>query len=86
MRRNYLEVGYYLEYVFPAYDVKVIAINNQFESNALNDGSTGMEVAYLNGYLEGGCCGGKLTKEKAYSRDFIKYRAGLGQFIGGTGQ
>lgn len=46
--RNYLEVGYYLEYVFPAYDVRVIAINDQFDSNALNDGSAGMEAAIRN--------------------------------------
>lgn len=46
--RNYLDVGYYLEYIFPAYDVRVIAINDQFDSNALNDGSAGMEVAIRN--------------------------------------
>lgn len=46
--RNYLDVGYYLEYIFPAYDVRVIAINDQFDSNALNDGSARMEVAIRN--------------------------------------
>ncbi len=30
--RNYLEAGHYLEYVFPAYDVRFISINDNYDS------------------------------------------------------
>lgn len=35
--RNYLEVGYYLEKVFPAYQVRVILINDNYDSVALGE-------------------------------------------------
>lgn len=46
--RNYLKVGYYLEYVFPCYGVRIIAINDQFDSAEFSNGTAGMEVAIRN--------------------------------------
>lgn len=58
--RNYLEVGYYLEYVFPSYGVRVVAINDNFDSEALSGGTVGLEVAIRN------------LMNEYYSRDISK--------------
>ena len=58
--RNYLEVGYYLEYVFPAYGVRVVAINDNFDSAVLTGGVAGLEVAIRN------------LMNEYYSRDISK--------------
>lgn len=58
--RNYLEVGYYLEYVFPSYGVRVIAINDNFDSESLINGTVGLEVAIRN------------LMNEYYSRDISK--------------
>lgn len=46
--RNYLEVGYFMEYVFPYYGVRVISINDHFDSRTAADSSGGLEVALKN--------------------------------------
>lgn len=45
--RNYLEAGHYLEYVFPAYGVRFISINDRFDSDNLSD-SSAFEMAVRN--------------------------------------
>ncbi len=46
--RNYLEAGHYLEFVFPAYDVRFISINDHFDSKALGETTGGLELAIRN--------------------------------------
>lgn len=46
--RNYLEVGYYLEKVFPAYRVRVILINDNFDSDILGEVTVGQEIVLKN--------------------------------------
>lgn len=58
--RNYLEVGYFMEYVFPYYGVRVISINDHFDSQIAADGSGGLEVALKN------------LMNECYSRDISK--------------
>jgi DNA invertase Pin-like site-specific DNA recombinase len=47
--RNYLEAGHYLEYIFPAYDVRFISINDDYDSAkvAARD-AKGFELAVRN--------------------------------------
>ena len=58
--RNYLEVGYYLEYVFPYYNVRIIAINDNFDSEKAGETALGLEVAIRN------------LMNECYSRDISK--------------
>ena len=46
--RNYLEAGHYLEFVFPAYGVRFISINDQFDSEQLGESTGGLELAIKN--------------------------------------
>lgn len=46
--RNYLEAGYYLEYVFPLYGVRVIAVNDEFDSNNYLNTTIGLDVVIKN--------------------------------------
>lgn len=46
--RNYLEAGHYLEFVFPAYNVRFISINDQFDSKELGETTGGLELAIRN--------------------------------------
>jgi len=46
--RNYLEAGHYLEFVFPAYDVRFISINDQFDSKLIGENTGGLELAIKN--------------------------------------
>ena len=46
--RNYLEAGHYLEFVFPAYNVRFISINDQFDSALLGENTGGLELAIKN--------------------------------------
>ena len=46
--RNYLEAGHYLEFVFPAYGVRFISINDHFDSKALGETTGGLELAIRN--------------------------------------
>lgn len=43
--RDYLDVGYYLEYFFPLYQVRFISIDDQFDSDKFNSSMKTMEVA-----------------------------------------
>lgn len=47
--RNYLDAGHYLEYVFPAYDVRFISINDQYDSaNVSYDASGAFQLVIRN--------------------------------------
>ena len=46
--RNYLEVGNYLEQVFPFLGIRFIGINDGFDSGRLFGGAVGMDVAFQN--------------------------------------
>ena len=46
--RNYLEVGDYLEHIFPFLGVRFIAVNDHFDSQEYVGKTTGMEVAFRN--------------------------------------
>lgn len=46
--RNYLEAGHYLEFIFPAYDVRFISINDHFDSQKLGESTGGLELAIRN--------------------------------------
>ena len=46
--RNYLEAGHYLEFVFPAYNVRFISINDGFDSKSLGETTGGLELAIRN--------------------------------------
>ncbi len=77
--RNYLEAGYYLEYVFPAYDVRFISINDGYDSADYADASAGLHIAIKN------------LINQMYSRDIsIKIKSAVdlkkmnGEFVYGT--
>lgn len=77
--RNYLDAGHYLEFVFPAYGVRFISINDQFDSQALGEDTGGLELAIRN------------LLNQMYSRDIsrkIKTAVDLkkmnGEFVYGT--
>ncbi len=46
--RNYLEAGYYLEYVFPEFDVRFISINDGYDSADYGESTTGLHIAIKN--------------------------------------
>ena len=46
--REYIEVGYYLEHIFPALGVRFIAINDQFDSDDFQNEVPGIEIAVKN--------------------------------------
>ncbi len=46
--RDYLEAGHFLEFVFPAYEVRFISINEDFDSADLGEDTGGMELAVRN--------------------------------------
>ena len=46
--RNYLDAGHYLEFVFPAYDVRFISINDRFDSGLLGESTGGLDLAIRN--------------------------------------
>ena len=77
--RNYLEAGHYLEFVFPAYNVRFISINDQFDSTEIGESTGGLELAIRN------------LINQMYSRDIskkIKSAVDLkklsGEFVYGT--
>jgi DNA invertase Pin-like site-specific DNA recombinase len=62
--RNSIEVGYFMEMVFPLYGVRFISINDNFDSDTLHGDTGGINVAFK--YLVG----------EFYSRDLsIKYKS-----------
>lgn len=77
--RNYLEVGHFLEYVFPLFDVHFISINDHFDSADLDGSTAGFQMAIRN------------LINQMYSRDiFQKIKSSVdmkklsGEFIYGT--
>ncbi|MBQ8167632.1 MAG: recombinase family protein [Lachnospiraceae bacterium] len=46
--RNYLEAGHYLEFVFPSYDVRIISINDNYDSDDYDQDGKGFEIAIRN--------------------------------------
>lgn len=46
--RNYIEVGYYLEFVFPTYNVRFISIDDKFDSLELGERTGGFDLAIRN--------------------------------------
>ncbi len=58
--RNYLEVGDYLEHIFPYLGVRFIAINDEYDSNNYSGTTAGLDVAFRNFVYE------------QYSRDLSK--------------
>lgn len=46
--RNYIEVGDYLEHIFPFLGVRVIAVNDGYDSSRLQGDTGGMDVAFRN--------------------------------------
>lgn len=46
--RNYLEAGHFLEFVFPAYEVRFISINDHYDSRELGESTAGFQLAVHN--------------------------------------
>ncbi len=46
--RDYLEAGHFLEYVFPAYGIRFISINEEFDTAELGEDTGGWELAIKN--------------------------------------
>lgn len=46
--RNYLEAGHYIEYVFPAFQVRFISINDHYDSIAMGESTAGFSFAIHN--------------------------------------
>ena len=46
--RNYLEAGHFLEFVFPAFGVRFISINDGYDSAALGETTAGFQLAIRN--------------------------------------
>ena len=62
--RNSIEVGYFMEMVFPLYGVRFISINDNFDSDTLHGDTGGINVTF------------KYLVSEFYSRDLsIKYKS-----------
>lgn len=77
--RNYLEAGHFLEFVFPAYDVRFISINDNYDSKLLGESTGGLQIAVRN------------LVNQLYSRDIsIKIKSAVdlkklnGEYVYGT--
>lgn len=46
--RNFLEAGYYMEFVFPAHGVRFISINDGYDSASYSDSSAALHIAIKN--------------------------------------
>lgn len=46
--RNYLEAGHYLEFIFPAYGVRFISINDRYDSDDYGENPAGLDLAIRN--------------------------------------
>lgn len=46
--RNYLEAGHFLEFVFPAYDIRFISINDHYDSKDYGESTGGLQLAVRN--------------------------------------
>lgn len=62
--RDYIDVGYYLEMVFPLYGVRFISINDNFDTEELHGSTGGLQVVF------------QYFKAEFYSRDLsVKYKS-----------
>ena len=62
--RNSIEVGYFMEMVFPLYGIRFISINDDFDSDKLHGDTGGINIAF------------KYLVSEFYSRDLsIKYKS-----------
>ena len=77
--RNYLEAGHYLEFVFPAYGVRFISINDHYDSDDYGENPAGLDLAIRNLINEMYC---KDISRKIKSAVDIKKRNG--EFVYGT--
>ena len=71
--RNSIEVGYYMEMVFPLYGVRFISINNEFDSDKLHGDTGGIRVAI--NYLVSEFYSRDLST-KYKSAKYVKFRRG----------
>lgn len=46
--RNYLEAGHYLEFIFPAYGVRFISINDHYDSQEYGENPAGLDLVIKN--------------------------------------
>lgn len=46
--RNYIEVGDYLEHIFPFLGIRIISINDRYDSNDYSGKTSGMDIAFRN--------------------------------------
>lgn len=77
--RNYIDAGYYLEYVFPAYHVRFISVNDGYDSAQLVETTGGLNLALRN------------ILNEMYSRDIsrkiksvVDMKKMQGEFVYGT--
>lgn len=77
--RNYLEAGYYLEYVFPSHNVRFISINDGYDSASHCETTTGLHIAIKN--LINQMYSKDISKKIKSSVDLKKLR---GEYVYGT--
>ena len=77
--RNYLEVGYYLEYIFPYYNVRIIAVNDNYDSKSSGESTIGLEVAIRN--LMNDCYSRDISKKISSS---VHLKKTGGEYVYGT--
>ena len=75
--RDYLEVGRYLEYIFPILQIRFVSVNDNYDSSDRFGTTGGMSVALKN--LVYGMYSAELSKKIRSARDI---RARNGEFIG----
>lgn len=75
--RDYLEVGWYLEYIFPILQIRFVSVNDNYDSSDRLGATGGMSVALKN--LVYGMYSTDLSKKVRSARDI---RARNGEFIG----
>lgn len=75
--RDYLEVGRYLEYIFPILQIRFVSVNDNYDSSDKLGATGGMSVALKN--LVYGMYSADLSKKVRSARDI---RARNGEFIG----
>lgn len=46
--RNYIEAGYYIEFIFPSYNIHFISIDDKFDSEIVGEKTGGFELALKN--------------------------------------
>ena len=71
--RNSLEVGYFMERVFPLYGIRFISVNDAFDSNKLHGDTGGVNVAFQ--YLIAEFYSRDLSM-KSKSAQYVRFRRG----------